>query len=180
MIATPKIDLARLPVPPLEPTRARKPKAPSTEGAVIIELPQGYSDGHEEKEHEPWNKGKRQPRPNALWTPERDKVLEELYLQGKLNAEIADQLGMTPKQVMSRIYSRKRQGSLPDVPLRTPWTWTEEQRRTFDRMYRAGEPYSAIAAAIGKTAKACETRASDLRKEGRLPKRRDYSRRDAI
>jgi len=165
-------------VPRLEPTRARKPKAPSTEGAVIIEIRENAPAPVNERE--PWNKGKKQPRPNALWTPERDKVLEELYLQGKLNAEIADQLGMTPKQVMSRIYSRKRQGSLPDVPLRTPWTWTEEQRRTFDRMYRAGEPYSAIAAAIGKTAKACETRASDLRKEGRLPKRRDYSRRDAI
>lgn len=139
----------------------------------IIEIPRGRGI---QKAKEPWNKNTRMPRANSVWTPERDRVLEEMYFKGCRNAEIGDQLGLTAYQVMSRIYIRRRNGTLPKLPPRIPGMWTEEDSRKFCRMYREGASYSEIAETLGRSLKACEQRASDLRTAGKLPKRREYVR----
>ena len=99
-------------------------------------------------------------------------------MKGALNDEIADELGLTKRQVTTRIYTRRRNGTLPKAPKRMPWTWTEEELSTFREMYMAGESYKHIAAAIGKTVHACSTKAADLRKIGKLPVRQEYSRKE--
>lgn len=102
----------------------------------------------------------------TVWTPERDKLLEEMYLQRRFDDEIAEKLGLTDSQVKARIYGRKRNGTLPTLEPRKRIFWDEEREKKLQEMYYENRSYQEIAEILGTTACAASARVTNLRQRG--------------
>lgn len=176
MNAAIKNDPNRLPVPKLPPTRPLKPKVPDFKEAELLrKIERGRShrviSPVREEEPRPIKRRRKDYKTSKSWKPEEDEQLKKLYLQGLSNGKIADQLHMGKQRVAKRLYSLKRNGSIPHLERRDPRIWKEEEIEKFICLHKAGRTYEEIAAALGKTIGACQTRAWELSKQGRLKMR---------
>lgn len=165
-----KIDPARLPAPLL----------PATHSCRIDIRPQGFRvsettiETFEEVHHNKdtrshvSNKGPKGPR---IWTPERVKILSELYLAGKTSSQIADEMGMEPKQIKSQIDRLHKYGLL--IKRRSDKGWKDEELQKLIKRYADGVQLKQISAEMGRTVSAIGRKVTELRNTGRLEVRRD-------
>ena len=164
-----KCDPKRLPVPPLAPTRpVRQEEAvPWLNEKNIAESAENVRKVREKqpKKKPAHNPNGRQP---WLWTPERDAVLVEMYRASKKNAEIADQFGMTPKQVNARVNKlRKPGGLLYGEPMRGRYLyWSDEHIERLIVMFNEGTPTKIIAAELGRSRGSIDTMIGELKQKG--------------
>lgn len=171
-----KVDPSKLTKPKLEPTRAyRTPERDWREMEILQKLAIGRSHRElhpvREEEPRPVKKRRRDYKTSKSWTEEEEAELKRLYLLGLSDGKIADQLHMGKQRVAKRLYSLKRNGSIPHLARRDPRIWKEEEIEEFIRLHKAGRTYQEIAAALGKTIGTCQTRAWELSKQGRLKMR---------
>lgn len=172
-----KVDPSRLPKSKLEPTRPLKPKVPDFKEAELLrKIERGRShrvlSPVREEEPRPIKRRRRKDyKTSKSWTEEEEAELKRLYLLGLSDGKIADQLHMGKQRVARRLYSLKRNGSIPHLERRDPRIWKEEEIEEFIRLHKAGRTYQEIAAALGKSIGTCQTRAWELSKQGRLKMR---------
>lgn len=177
MTAKIKMDSAKLPVPKLPATPSMRPD-PIPEGLPIVTVPSAYKP----LDTSPWRSVKDKPhkkgnnRNGKWWPPEEEEKLKKLYLQGLCDDEIADRLHVDKKRVSKRLYALRRNGSIPYLERRDPRRWKEEEDEKFIHLYREGRTYKEISDALGKSIGACQTRAYDLSKKGKLELRQPQVR----
>lgn len=173
-MATIKIDPSKLPVPRLEPTRAVKSKPIGWYELCRLEQSRERRVLHPVREEEPRaiKRKRKTARTSPIWTEDEDRALIDLYLQGLGNGEIADRLHMSKQRVSKRVFSLKRNGTIPKCTNRDPRIWKEEEINEFIRLYKQGAAYEDIAQTIGKSCGACKTRAYELAKKGIIEPRR--------
>lgn len=164
-----KVNPAKLPAPKLPTTPSMRPD-PIPEGLPVIIVPSVYKP----LDTPTWKSAKDKPRKKGdnrngkWWPPEEEEKLKKLYLQGLSDGEIADRLHMDKKRVSKRLYALKRNGMVPRCKARDPRIWKEEEIEQFIRMYSEGRTYEEIAETIGRSIGACQMRACDLAKKGKL------------
>ena len=171
MIATMKVDITKCPVPRLAPTKPMrcKEEVPWLNAANIAE-----AKVREKQAEKPKPAPKTPGRPSYLWTPEKDAVLIEMYRENKTNAEIADQFGMTPKQVRSRVDRLRRPGGpLYGEPSRGRYiSWSEENIEQLIEMFNEDTPTKIISEKLGRTRSAIDSMITELRQQGKIEGRR--------
>ena len=112
-----------------------------------------------------------------MWTPERTKVLKELYLSGKSYKEMADHFKVSERSIMNRISALVTKGELERIERPTSNAWTDEEVRTLIELSSRGLYPREIAPQIGRTVGACSSKLSELVKQGKVNKeRRPYHR----
>lgn len=166
MNAAIKIDITKCPVPRLEPTRPAR---------VVNKSMIDYSTHQEPQTKVPPATGRRP----WLWTPERDKVLIQMYKQMKSDEEIADEFGFVPEQIRSRVSQLRRPGGpLHDLPTRggKGKYWTEEQIATLIEMCEADIASSVISEKLGRSRGAIDTKIFELRRDGKISCRRSFGK----
>lgn len=173
-----KIDPSKLPVPRLEPTRAVKPKPVNWYELARLEQSRERRVLHPVREEEPRpiKRKRKTGRTPTIWTEEEDKQLIELYLQGLGNAAIAAQMHMGKARISKRVFSLKRNGTIPKCASRDPRIWKEAEIEQFISLYNEGKSYEDIAEAIGKGVSACKNRGSELARKGIVEPRRKQIR----
>tara|TARA_R110002110_G_scaffold36522_1_gene121684 strand:+ start:105 stop:767 length:663 start_codon:yes stop_codon:yes gene_type:complete len=106
-------------------------------------------------------------RENKSWTKEEEVALLWYYQNGKSNAYMRKKLGRTTFGIASRL--SKLRVEIGDQGLKIGSnTWSAEEDATLIRMYEAGASYDDIGFTLGRTAKAAQMRAFNLRKRGQL------------
>lgn len=172
-----KIDPKKLPAPKLPATKAAWKRNQFPAGLPIIEIPK-VVPVPVPKPKATWNKGKKQPRAPKTWTPERDRILEEMYKEGASNQEIAEKIGLPQGKVEKRIYARRSKGTLPKLPQRFTRNWTGEEEALLIDLYLSGRSFAEIAEELHKTKAAVEHRAYRFRLQGKLPYRKPRKDKD--
>ena len=162
MTAKIRINPAMMPAAPYGYNRRKRQGVAVPEGIPIETLQPAIPKEHKEKKEK---KALRTYQP-TVWTPERDRLLEEMYLQRRFDDEIAEKLGLTDKQVKARIYGRKRNGTLPWQEPRKRIFWNEEREKKLMELYFEGRSYQEIAEILGTTASGASARVTNLRQRG--------------
>ena len=96
------------------------------------------------------------------WTPKEDARLAEMRDAGAGWDEIAAALGRSRASV--KMHAKRLAHAKPRKPQENAWTEADEARLV--EMRDAGAGYDEIAAALGRTERACRNRATVLRKRG--------------
>lgn len=106
-------------------------------------------------------------RENKSWTEQEEAMLLWYYQNGKTNSYIRKKLGRSEFAVSSRLSKLRASTGHGSRRLKSD-SWTAEEDATLIDMYEWGDSYDDIGFALGRTAKAAQMRAYNLRQTGQL------------
>lgn len=168
-----KCDPPRLPQPPLPPTKAYH--TPPSRSVLFRDTEEAGRKRRQMYLEKKRRGGKLTGRP-SVWTPDRDAQLKEMYLAGKTYGEIEKVVKVSKRAVMDRVHVLKSRGELEKIERKAANAWSDEEVSKLIELSSRGLYPREIAPQIGRTVGACSSKLSDLVKQGKVGKRRNYQR----